>query len=324
MSRSATQKKTDNCTPAPSLRDAKKAMDRSVRTGAKNIAPAAAIAGVTHYFADPVLAVGFFSEIGQKTITDDEKRRWRQQGEAILASIVTVPVTESATGIEIIVSIPIGQAGDAPERLVALGLKQTMRPSATRPYIEYRGRGDIAAVQAAIAPIGGIATVIRRPERSSTLGGVEAPDDDVDPVVVDLADPMTDNLAPVTHLEALETALEAAIRSGQADNPEPQPIKLSPNMPIERHETAHQSEASPEIRHHTISAAAKPTPDDKKTKANSRSADESPKPFVEADGVATSTAAQTLKPLPGLGSPMTRIVPPFLPRPNQGAMRRPT
>jgi hypothetical protein len=313
-----------NQDPAIGLKAAKKAKDAASRTGARNIAPAATLAGAAHLFADPVMAAGFFADLSAKPFSDAEKKRLRAIGESLLAPLAEATADQSTKSDELIVSIPATASVDLPERLIGMGLKQTSRIGANRTYIEYRGRADFAVVEAAIAPVGGITTLIRRPELPSTFGVVEAPIANVDTVVEDLADTVTDNLAPVTHLEALETALEAAIRSGGTSKREPESIELSPSTLVALHEPGHQLEAPPEIRHHTISAAAKPTPDDKKTKANSRSADEPPKPFVEADGVATSTAAQTLKPLPGLGSPMTRIVPPFLPRPNQGAMRRPT
>jgi hypothetical protein len=316
MSRSKKLKNAANADATGTLKSAKKSLDQAIRTGAKNIAPAAAIAGAVHHFADPVLAVGFFTEIAHKAFSDADKKRWRKQGEAILASIVTVPVAQNAKGDEIIVSLPIAEAGDAPERLVALGLKQTLRPAASRPYIEYRGRVDIAAVEAVAGPVGGVVTLVQRPaaegETDQPLSNGKTPERKI-------AAPSDD----ANDISALEVELEAALKEVASYPLDPPPKATAPasseqpSQPLENAGAPGPAKASSETRTETPPVAGAAEAQPAVQNPGSRQGGEE-----RAAGVQPHRPPMT--PLPGLGGQLISAKPSMPPRmPARSEFRKP-
>ncbi len=145
------------------LRALKRGRKLAARTGIANVGLAAAINGVGSWFADPAVAVGYFSETAKRPWSASEVEYYRKCGAAIMACTTDAALPLSATAVDdVIVVLPIA-AGDVGVRLLEFGMKLSRKSMNSRRFCEYRGLVQAEAIRGLVGSAGGTITLVERP-----------------------------------------------------------------------------------------------------------------------------------------------------------------
>jgi hypothetical protein len=104
-------------------------------------------------FAVPVVALGFFSDLSLKGgFSGAELKSFRERGTALIGQFAHDALPNAKVGQdEVIVSLPVDAVAVTGQLLVH-GPKLSMRPNASNPFLEYRGRADADVMRSSNTP----------------------------------------------------------------------------------------------------------------------------------------------------------------------------